>query len=42
MLLGGYLLGETVPLALMLGLAAVLAGIALANWPEADRSRRAS
>jgi len=40
MLLGGYLLGETVPLALVLGLAAVLAGIALANWPQADPPRQ--
>ncbi len=39
MLLGGYLLGETVPLALMLGLAAVLAGIALANWPQRNPGR---
>lgn len=36
MLLGSYLLREPVPMALVLGLAAVLAGIALANWPAAD------
>lgn len=36
MLLGTYLLGEVVPLVLVLGLVAVLAGIVLANWPQAD------
>jgi drug/metabolite transporter (DMT)-like permease len=34
MLLGAWLLGEPVPLALVLGLVTVLAGIVLANWPE--------